>query len=57
MLDSSRFVFQKWTPQPISVHADVGLEVGTKIILKMARVLNHPTRDDDAQTLEDAWTR
>jgi hypothetical protein len=57
MLDSSRFVFQKWTPQPISVHADVGLEEGTKIILKMARVLNHPTRGDDAQTLEDAWTR
>jgi hypothetical protein len=34
MLNPNRHIFRKWTPQPFPVHGDVGLEVGSAIILK-----------------------
>jgi hypothetical protein len=42
MLNPSRHIFRDWTPQPFSVHEDVGLEVGKEIIRKIAEALGHP---------------
>jgi hypothetical protein len=61
ILNPSRHIFRDRTPQPFSVHEDVGLEVVKEIIRKIAEALGHPTpvapsaKDSRKMMMDKLW--